>query len=157
MESVETGRILPRPGCSAPARTVAMARPIISTPYWWSGFYDLTLSVSTILDHVQNGRDMQAKGLRVYFPLDEGSGNFLPTSARYFCTTARTTVLPGRLLLPGKKLPHTSLHLPPVRWRWIQCHLGGCSGFYRPFYSPGTGDLFDIKTAIVLLKTWRSW
>ena len=40
-------------------------------------FYDTTLSVSTILDHVQNGRDMQAKGLRVYFPLDEGSGNFL--------------------------------------------------------------------------------
>ncbi len=39
--------------------------------------YDTTLSVATILDHFQNPRDMQAKGLRVYFGLNEGSGSRL--------------------------------------------------------------------------------
>ncbi|MBL7775550.1 MAG: LamG domain-containing protein, partial [Saprospiraceae bacterium] len=39
--------------------------------------YDTTLSAATILGHFQAPRDMQAKGLRVYFPLDEGNGNRL--------------------------------------------------------------------------------
>jgi Concanavalin A-like lectin/glucanases superfamily/Secretion system C-terminal sorting domain len=36
--------------------------------------YDTTLSTTTILAHVQGTRDMQENGLRVYFPMDEGSG-----------------------------------------------------------------------------------
>ncbi len=39
--------------------------------------YDTTLSVPAILDHFQNPRDMQAKGLRVYFGINEGNGNRL--------------------------------------------------------------------------------
>ncbi|TNE59824.1 MAG: T9SS type A sorting domain-containing protein [Bacteroidetes bacterium] len=39
--------------------------------------YDTTLSAAAILGHVQNARDPQEKGLRVYFALDEGSGSFL--------------------------------------------------------------------------------
>ncbi len=42
--------------------------------------YDTTLSVATILDHFQNGREMSEKGLRVYFSLDEGNGNRLNNS-----------------------------------------------------------------------------
>ena len=42
--------------------------------------YDTTLQVATILDHFQNPRNMQEKGLRVYFPLDEGNGNRLNNS-----------------------------------------------------------------------------
>ncbi len=40
-------------------------------------FYDTTLSVARIQSHFQNERDMQERGLRVYFPLDEGSGTKL--------------------------------------------------------------------------------
>ena len=36
--------------------------------------YDSTLSATAILDHFENARDMQENGLRIYFPLDEGSG-----------------------------------------------------------------------------------
>ncbi len=39
--------------------------------------YDTTLSTAAVLGHFQNARDPQEKGLRVYFPLDEGSGKFL--------------------------------------------------------------------------------
>jgi len=42
--------------------------------------YDSTLSAATILNHYQFPRDMQEKGLRVYFALDEGSGNRLNNS-----------------------------------------------------------------------------
>ncbi len=42
--------------------------------------YDTTLSAARILDHVQNGREMTEKGLRVYFSLDEGSGKRLNNS-----------------------------------------------------------------------------
>lgn len=37
-------------------------------------FYDTTLAVSNILGHVQNSRNIIEKGLRVYFPMDEGNG-----------------------------------------------------------------------------------
>ncbi|HJW28877.1 MAG TPA: LamG domain-containing protein, partial [Saprospiraceae bacterium] len=37
--------------------------------------YDTILSPAIIMDHFQNPRDMQEAGLRVYFPMDEGSGN----------------------------------------------------------------------------------
>jgi len=40
-------------------------------------FYDTTLSQPTILSHFQNSRNPQERGLRVYFALDEGSGNRL--------------------------------------------------------------------------------
>ncbi|MDX2135509.1 MAG: LamG-like jellyroll fold domain-containing protein, partial [Saprospiraceae bacterium] len=42
--------------------------------------YDTTLSLASIQDHVQNARDMQAAGLRVYFSFDEGNGNRLNNS-----------------------------------------------------------------------------
>ncbi|MEO6040261.1 MAG: LamG-like jellyroll fold domain-containing protein, partial [Saprospiraceae bacterium] len=42
--------------------------------------YDTTLAVSKIFQHVQEPRNAQEKGLRVYFPLDEGSGNQLNNS-----------------------------------------------------------------------------
>ncbi|MBL7797264.1 MAG: T9SS type A sorting domain-containing protein [Saprospiraceae bacterium] len=42
--------------------------------------YDTTLSAAKILNHAQFPRDMQEKGLRVYFALDEGSGNRLNNS-----------------------------------------------------------------------------
>ncbi|HUR29943.1 MAG TPA: LamG domain-containing protein, partial [Saprospiraceae bacterium] len=37
-------------------------------------FYDTTLSQAKIQSHFQNARDIQERGLRVYFPLDEGGG-----------------------------------------------------------------------------------
>lgn len=40
-------------------------------------FYDTTLSVQTIQNHADTTRDIQERGLRVFFPLDEGSGNRL--------------------------------------------------------------------------------
>lgn len=43
-------------------------------------WYDTTLTTAKIFDHFQNGRDMQEKGLRAYFSLDEGSGNRLNNS-----------------------------------------------------------------------------
>ncbi len=46
--------------------------------------YDTTLSAAAILGHFQNTRDMQEKGLRVYFPLDEGSGINLSNSGSAF-------------------------------------------------------------------------
>ena len=39
--------------------------------------YDSTLSQPKILEHFQNSRNPQERGLRVYFALDEGSGNRL--------------------------------------------------------------------------------
>jgi len=42
--------------------------------------YDSTLSVASILDHFQNGRNMTEQGLRVYFAMDEGNGNRLNNS-----------------------------------------------------------------------------
>ena len=39
--------------------------------------YDSTLSQATILEHAQNERDPQEAGLKVYFAMDEGSGNRL--------------------------------------------------------------------------------
>ncbi len=36
--------------------------------------YDTTLTATAIQDHFENSRDIQEKGLRVYFPLDEGNG-----------------------------------------------------------------------------------
>ncbi|MCC6461150.1 MAG: LamG domain-containing protein, partial [Saprospiraceae bacterium] len=42
--------------------------------------YDTTLSNAAILGHYQTERDMQEKGLRVYFALDEGAGNRLNNS-----------------------------------------------------------------------------
>ncbi|MBL7796044.1 MAG: LamG domain-containing protein, partial [Saprospiraceae bacterium] len=42
--------------------------------------YDTTLSATAILNHFQNPRDMQAKGLRVYFGINEGNGNRLNNS-----------------------------------------------------------------------------
>ncbi len=36
--------------------------------------YDTILSAMAIQDHFENSRNIQEKGLRVYFPLDEGSG-----------------------------------------------------------------------------------
>ena len=49
--------------------------------------YDTTLKVATIQSHFQNSRDMQERGLRVYFPLDEGSGTRINNA--------------GSVLLPG--------------------------------------------------------
>ena len=46
--------------------------------------YDSTLSAASILNHFQMSRDMQAKGLRVYFSLDEGYGNRLNNSGSVF-------------------------------------------------------------------------
>jgi hypothetical protein len=40
-------------------------------------FYDTTLTAATILSHVNQSRKTPEKGLRVYFPFDEGSGNRL--------------------------------------------------------------------------------
>ena len=42
--------------------------------------YDTTLSAATILSHYQNARDINERGLRVYFQLDEGSGTKLNNS-----------------------------------------------------------------------------
>ncbi|MCC6463334.1 MAG: T9SS type A sorting domain-containing protein [Saprospiraceae bacterium] len=42
--------------------------------------YDTTLAQSNILDHAQSSRDPQERGLRLYFSLDEGSGNRLNNS-----------------------------------------------------------------------------
>lgn len=39
--------------------------------------YDTTLSQAKIQSHFQNARDAQEQGLRIYFPLDEGTGNIL--------------------------------------------------------------------------------
>lgn len=50
-------------------------------------FYDTTLSVQTIQNHFGTTRDIQETGLRVYFPLDEGSGTRINNA--------------GSLLLPG--------------------------------------------------------
>lgn len=48
--------------------------------------YDTTLSATAILGHFQASRDMQERGLRVYFSLDEGSGNSLNNSGSVFLT-----------------------------------------------------------------------
>ncbi|MFN0014911.1 MAG: LamG-like jellyroll fold domain-containing protein [Saprospiraceae bacterium] len=63
------------------ARASGMAR----TDYYGGlidevALYDTTLSAAAILDHFQNGRDMQEQGLRIYFALDEGNGNRLNNS-----------------------------------------------------------------------------
>ncbi|MCC6461159.1 MAG: LamG domain-containing protein, partial [Saprospiraceae bacterium] len=42
--------------------------------------YDTTLSNAKITEHFQNPRDIQEKGLRVYFGLNEGNGNRLNNS-----------------------------------------------------------------------------
>lgn len=52
--------------------------------------YDTTLSTTRILDHVQNSRDLQEKGLQVYFSLDEGSGIKLNNSGRLLLTQGTT-------------------------------------------------------------------
>lgn len=52
--------------------------------------YDTTLSATAILGHFQNPRDMQEKGLRVYFPIDEGSGNHLGNSGSAFLAPGTT-------------------------------------------------------------------
>lgn len=46
--------------------------------------YDTTLSVDSINAHFQFSRDMQGKGLRVYFALDEGNGIRLNNSGSVF-------------------------------------------------------------------------
>jgi Concanavalin A-like lectin/glucanases superfamily len=52
----------------------------LNTSQYFSGLidevavYDTTLSIAKINAHFTNSRDMQEKGLRVYFPMDEGSG-----------------------------------------------------------------------------------
>ena len=46
--------------------------------------YDTTLSVDRILEHFQASRDIQSKGLRVYFALDEGNGVRLNNSGSVF-------------------------------------------------------------------------
>ena len=46
--------------------------------------YDTTLSTATIQAHFLNSRDMQEKGLRVYFALDEGNGTTLNNSGSVF-------------------------------------------------------------------------
>lgn len=47
-------------------------------------FYDTTLSVAAILNHFQSSRDIQERGLRVYFALDEGNGIRLNNSGSAF-------------------------------------------------------------------------
>ncbi|MBC7773833.1 MAG: T9SS type A sorting domain-containing protein [Phycisphaerae bacterium] len=46
--------------------------------------YDTTLSPTAILSHFQNTRDMQERGLRAYFAIDEGTGNSLNNSGSAF-------------------------------------------------------------------------
>jgi hypothetical protein len=46
--------------------------------------YDTTLSVNSILAHFQASRDMQGKGLRVYFAIDEGNGIRINNSGSVF-------------------------------------------------------------------------
>ena len=54
-------------------------------------FYDTTLQVSDIQDHFESSRSMQEKGLRVYFPLDEGSGNRLGNIGSVFLDAGSTS------------------------------------------------------------------
>ncbi len=46
--------------------------------------YDTTLSIPKILSHSQAPRDMQERGLRMYYPLDEGNGNKLNHSGSLY-------------------------------------------------------------------------
>lgn len=48
--------------------------------------YDTTLSLLQIQKHFFQGRDMAAKGLRVYFAMDEGSGNRLNNTGSVLLT-----------------------------------------------------------------------
>lgn len=45
--------------------------------------YDSTLSQASIQMHAQNSRDPQERGMRIYFALDEGSGNRLNNAGSY--------------------------------------------------------------------------
>ncbi len=64
---------------SDPAKTWILGKRHDNTTYYGGlidevAFYDTTLSVQTIQNHADTTRDIQERGLRVYYPLDEGSG-----------------------------------------------------------------------------------
>lgn len=52
--------------------------------------YDTTLAATTIQTHAQNSRDPQERGLRIYFSMDEGSGNRLNNSGSYLSGNGET-------------------------------------------------------------------
>jgi hypothetical protein len=53
--------------------------------------YDTTLTTATVLSHAQSSRNPQEKGLRVYFPMDEGTGNRLNNAGSVLLDSTGTT------------------------------------------------------------------
>ena len=69
--------------------------------------YDTTLSVAKILQHVQNSRDPQERGLRIYFPFDEGSGSRLNNLGSVLTTYGKTFGTEWSTFAPNQKtMPH---------------------------------------------------
>jgi len=75
--------------------------------------YDTTLAQTTIQTHAANSRNAQERGLRIYFSIDEGSGNRLNNSGSYlsgFGTTFGTTwtpLAPNQTTTPHVFAPRT--------------------------------------------------
>lgn len=75
--------------------------------------YDTTLAQTTIQTHANNSRDPQERGLRIYFSMDEGSGNRINNSGSYlsgFGTTFGTSwtpLAPNQMTTPHVFSPGT--------------------------------------------------
>jgi len=75
--------------------------------------YDSTLAQTVIQTHATSSRDAQERGLRLYFAMDEGSGNRLNNSGSYlsgFGTTFGTTwtpLAPNQMTTPHVFSPKT--------------------------------------------------
>ncbi len=76
--------------------------------------YDTTLSNSKILEHKQNSRDIQERGLRVYYACDEGSGSLLNNAGSLLIdkngrtyNTGWTNMSPNQSTTPHEFSPNT--------------------------------------------------
>jgi len=75
--------------------------------------YDTTLAQTAILTHATSSRNAQERGLRIYFPFDEGSGNRLNNSGSYLSGagaafgTAWTSLAPNQMATPHVFSPKT--------------------------------------------------
>ncbi|MBK8554916.1 MAG: LamG domain-containing protein [Lewinellaceae bacterium] len=76
--------------------------------------YDTTLQASAIQEHAQNSRDPQEAGLRIYYALDEGTGNQLNNSGSVLLTETGaafgatwTIMAPNQSTTPHEFLPAT--------------------------------------------------
>ncbi|HLO54720.1 MAG TPA: LamG-like jellyroll fold domain-containing protein [Saprospiraceae bacterium] len=76
-------------------------------------FYDTTLTVTQILTHSTNSRDMREEGLRQYFPMDEGNGIRLRNVGTVFIepgtlyNSTWSSFAPNQVVEPHEFLPKT--------------------------------------------------